>query len=182
MKATHLKLYSLKLSFENKLYFLSTEINTCLLSNIGMNHQHRPKCYTEYISLLTISSVNKQEYRWLTDAICREQTLIQIYKCKCTVSWHRMSNHTSGKQLWESKIFLSVGVTKIPPPPMLGLLDIFILQNQRNRAVLPLSSAGQYEIVKIPTEVSYRYDIRPIILWETHERCSHIHIVCCAYT
>lgn len=117
MKATHLKLYSLKLSFENKLYFLSTEINTCLLSNIGMNHQHRPKCYTEYISLLTISSVNKQEYRWLTDAICREQTLIQIYKCKCTVSWHRMSNHTSGKQLWESKIFLSVGVTKIPPPP-----------------------------------------------------------------
>lgn len=122
MKATHLKLYSLKLSFENKLYFLSTEINTCLLSNIGMNHQHRPKCYTEYISLLTISSVNKQEYRWLTDAICREQTLIQIYKCKCTVSWHRMSNHTSGKQLWESKIFLSVGVTKIPPPPNARLI------------------------------------------------------------
>lgn len=50
MKATRLNLYSLKLSFENKLYFLSTEINTYLLSNIGMNHYHGSKCYTEYIT------------------------------------------------------------------------------------------------------------------------------------
>lgn len=44
-KATHLKLYSSKLSVQNK-YFLSTEINMRLLSNRGMNHQHRSKCYT----------------------------------------------------------------------------------------------------------------------------------------
>lgn len=49
MKAAHLKFY-LKLSVENKLYFLGTEINTYLLSNIGMNHQHRSKCYAEYIT------------------------------------------------------------------------------------------------------------------------------------
>lgn len=66
-------------------------------------------------TLLTISSVNKQ-YRWLTGAICQKQTLIQIYKCKCGVSWHLMSDHTPGKTkkklVWKGKLFLSTDITK----------------------------------------------------------------------
>lgn len=57
MKATRLKLYTVKWcifflfwKINYIFFFLSTEINTCLLSNVGMNHQHISKCYTEYIT------------------------------------------------------------------------------------------------------------------------------------
>lgn len=81
---------------------------------------------------------NKDISDWLTDAICHKHTLIRIYKCKCTTSCHWMSNRTSGKQLWESKIFLSIGITEVPS--VLGLMDTLVLQKQRKQNCA--SSAG----------------------------------------
>lgn len=97
---------------------------------------------------------NKDISDWLTDAICHKHTLIQIYKCKCTTSWHRMSNRTSGKQLWESKIFLSIGITEVPS--VLGLMDTLVLQKPREQNCA--SSAG----VRITTELNHHgefYDL-----------------------
>lgn len=88
-----------------------------------MNHQHRSKCYT----VIHYSPA----HRWTNNnisAVCQKQTLIQIYKCKCTVSQRPMSDHipvkTNKNLFWESKFFWSVDITKISL--LLGFFLMFL--------------------------------------------------------
>ncbi len=58
--------------------------------------------------------MNKQGYRWLTDAICHKQTLIQIYKCKYTVSWHRSQITPLANSFEKVKYSLALAWQKSP--------------------------------------------------------------------